>query len=231
MNFEFKDTPANCCSGRSRVRKGRSVFAGVPHPGRIDPPRNKHRKGNPMDINEFSKTRGADWVQPPQRRTNYPIHMPRRERRFQWTDFAVFQMEILAKEGLSAADIARRLGAGVSRNAVIGKCHRMGIALGALQSGNKREQKDRAARELERTRQIEAAAAAAQIERLEATRETKEAWQCARPGCRFTKQPNRRGLCATHESQYLDDVRAARQAEGIQGNAGRELFTSPLSGA
>lgn len=43
-----------------------------------------------------------------------------------WTDERVDQLTILWREGLSASAIARALG-GVTRNAVIGKIHRLGL--------------------------------------------------------------------------------------------------------
>jgi len=45
-----------------------------------------------------------------------------------WTDERVDQLKSLWTEGLSASQIARVLGAGVTRNAVIGKVHRLGLA-------------------------------------------------------------------------------------------------------
>ncbi len=45
-----------------------------------------------------------------------------------WTDERVEQLKKLWTEGLSASQIAARLGAGVTRNAVIGKVHRLGLA-------------------------------------------------------------------------------------------------------
>jgi len=44
-----------------------------------------------------------------------------------WTDERVEQLKGLWNEGLSASQIARALG-GISRNAVIGKVHRLGLA-------------------------------------------------------------------------------------------------------
>jgi GcrA cell cycle regulator len=44
-----------------------------------------------------------------------------------WTDERVTALADLWREGLSAAEIARRLG-GVTRNAVIGKVHRLGLS-------------------------------------------------------------------------------------------------------
>ena len=44
-----------------------------------------------------------------------------------WTDDRVEQLKNMWTEGLSASQIARALG-GVTRNAVIGKVHRLGLA-------------------------------------------------------------------------------------------------------
>ena len=44
-----------------------------------------------------------------------------------WSDDRVEQLKTLWTEGLSASQIARALG-GVTRNAVIGKVHRLGLA-------------------------------------------------------------------------------------------------------
>lgn len=44
-----------------------------------------------------------------------------------WTDERVEQLRKLWNEGLSATQIAAELGASISRNAVIGKIHRLGI--------------------------------------------------------------------------------------------------------
>lgn len=48
-----------------------------------------------------------------------------------WTEDRIAMLRKLAGEGLSAAQIADRLG-GISRNAVVGKAHREKIALGGL---------------------------------------------------------------------------------------------------
>ena len=45
-----------------------------------------------------------------------------------WTEDRVEQLKSLWTEGLSASQIARALGGGVTRNAVIGKVHRLGLA-------------------------------------------------------------------------------------------------------
>lgn len=45
-----------------------------------------------------------------------------------WTDERIGQLKKMWKEGKSAADIAKFLGKGVTRNAVIGKAHRMGLS-------------------------------------------------------------------------------------------------------
>lgn len=45
-----------------------------------------------------------------------------------WTDDRVAILKKMWKDGHSAADIAKELGEGVTRNAVIGKAHRMGLS-------------------------------------------------------------------------------------------------------
>jgi len=45
-----------------------------------------------------------------------------------WTDDRVALLKKMWKDGHSAADIAKELGKGVTRNAVIGKAHRMGLS-------------------------------------------------------------------------------------------------------
>ncbi|WP_068877293.1 MULTISPECIES: GcrA family cell cycle regulator [unclassified Phenylobacterium] len=45
-----------------------------------------------------------------------------------WTDDRVETLSKLWKDGASASQIARDLGAGITRNAVIGKIHRLGLS-------------------------------------------------------------------------------------------------------
>lgn len=45
-----------------------------------------------------------------------------------WTDERIAVLKKMWKEGKSAAEIAKTLGKGVTRNAVIGKAHRMGLS-------------------------------------------------------------------------------------------------------
>ena len=45
-----------------------------------------------------------------------------------WTDERIAVLKKMWKSGSSAADIAKELGKGVTRNAVIGKAHRMGLS-------------------------------------------------------------------------------------------------------
>src|SRR5690348_13278389 len=63
------------------------------------------------------------------RKPRYDIlwHKPQGRRPMGWTDERVEQLKNLWTEGLSASQIARALG-GVTRNAVIGKVHRLGLA-------------------------------------------------------------------------------------------------------
>ncbi len=56
-----------------------------------------------------------------------------------WTEERVERLRRLWAEGLSASEIARELGEGISRNAVIGKVHRLGLPGRApSRSGNAR---------------------------------------------------------------------------------------------
>jgi GcrA cell cycle regulator len=59
-----------------------------------------------------------------------------------WTDERVEQLKGLWSEGLSASQIARALG-GVSRNAVIGKVHRLGLAGRAVPARSERPRTQR----------------------------------------------------------------------------------------
>ena len=45
-----------------------------------------------------------------------------------WTDERVELLRKLWSDGLSASQVAAELGAGITRNAVIGKIHRLGLA-------------------------------------------------------------------------------------------------------
>lgn len=45
-----------------------------------------------------------------------------------WTEFRVEELKRMWTEGMSASQIARQLGAGATRNAVIGKLHRLGLS-------------------------------------------------------------------------------------------------------
>ena len=60
-----------------------------------------------------------------------------------WTDERVEQLKGLWNEGLSASQIARALGGGVSRNAVIGKVHRLGLAGRAVPTRSERPRSQR----------------------------------------------------------------------------------------
>jgi GcrA cell cycle regulator len=51
-----------------------------------------------------------------------------KENKLSWTDDRIGLLKRMWKEGKSAADIAKALGKGVTRNAVIGKAHRMGLS-------------------------------------------------------------------------------------------------------
>ena len=63
-----------------------------------------------------------------------------------WTDERVELLRRLWVEGLSAAQVAAELGAGITRNAVIGKIHRLGLAERAKTSSAPRPRAPRAPR-------------------------------------------------------------------------------------
>ena len=64
-----------------------------------------------------------------------------------WTEDRVEQLKKLWAEGLSASQIAARLGQGVTRNAVIGKVHRLNLAGRATQPRNSAPRTPRKQRE------------------------------------------------------------------------------------
>src|SRR6478609_4368659 len=57
-----------------------------------------------------------------------PLAMRRTRRQMAWTDEVVEQLKQHWIDGKSASQIASLLGNGVTRNAVIGKVHRLGLA-------------------------------------------------------------------------------------------------------
>lgn len=71
-----------------------------------------------------------------------------------WTDERVEQLKALWTEGLSASQIARVLG-GVTRNAVIGKVHRLGLAGRAGPTRSERPRHTSSHRSVARTQPVE----------------------------------------------------------------------------
>ena len=71
-----------------------------------------------------------------------------------WTDERVEQLKSLWTEGLSASQIARVLG-GVTRNAVIGKVHRLGLAGRAGPTRSERTRHTSTHRSVARTQPVE----------------------------------------------------------------------------
>ncbi|MGA8171276.1 MAG: GcrA family cell cycle regulator [Methylocystis sp.] len=63
-----------------------------------------------------------------------------------WTEERVELLRKLWNDGLSAAQVAAELGAGITRNAVIGKIHRLGLAERAKTSNVPRPRAPRASR-------------------------------------------------------------------------------------
>jgi GcrA cell cycle regulator len=75
-----------------------------------------------------------------------------------WTDVLVTQLENLWAQGFSASQIAGALGGGISRNAVIGKAHRMklnGRALAPISADEKREREAEYQRKYNATRRLQ----------------------------------------------------------------------------
>ncbi len=64
-----------------------------------------------------------------------------------WTDERVELLKRLWADGLSASQIAAELGGGVTRNAVIGKVHRLSLSGRAKQSGTPHQRRPRAPRQ------------------------------------------------------------------------------------
>lgn len=67
---------------------------------------------------------------------SHPPGLPKNTRRefcVEWNEERISALKQLWSEGMSASQVARQLG-GVSRNAVIGKVHRMGLAVRAAPS-------------------------------------------------------------------------------------------------
>lgn len=87
--------------------------------------------------------------------------------KFRWTEEAVDRLAALWADGRSASEIARIFGAGVTRNSVIGKVHRLGL------SGNHRIMDARAASEAKRQVRLKRLRAARREAKKKEQRETK----------------------------------------------------------
>jgi len=111
----------------------------------------------------------------------------------------------MAIEGLNARQIATNLGHGCTRNAVIGKIHRMGYSIKRLQHMGLAAQ----------TKEKSTPAAPPPV-RIAPLVERENTWQCRAPGCRNTRQNNRHGLCNVHNNRRI--VEAARQEREHQEN-------------
>ncbi len=59
----------------------------------------------------------------------------------QWTEEKVETLRRLWGSGMTAAQIAEKLGEGVSRNAVIGKAHRLGLSAGGAKNAKPKPRK------------------------------------------------------------------------------------------
>ena len=69
-----------------------------------------------------------------------------------WTDERVELLRKLWSEGLSASQVAAELGAGITRNAVIGKIHRLGLAERAKSAVSTRPRVAKVTRQVSQTR-------------------------------------------------------------------------------
>lgn len=67
-----------------------------------------------------------------------------------WNDEKVDRLRVLYAEGLSASQIAAELGGGLSRNAVIGKVHRLGMEKRGKRPPRPRKARDQGAARLKR---------------------------------------------------------------------------------
>lgn len=93
-----------------------------------------------------------------------------------WTDDRVEVLSKLWRDGLSASQIARDLGHGITRNAVIGKVHRLGLTgraaphvPGAGRADQRRERKGRLSRRPQPIRRLPPSLAVASERELPAT--------------------------------------------------------------
>jgi GcrA cell cycle regulator len=134
-----------------------------------------------------------------------------------WTEERVARLSELWSEGLSAAQIARQLGGGVTRNAIIGKIHRLGLSGRAAPSRPGRQPKPIGPRARRRRSHASPApalpTALARVELVEApglaTPLTLAAHACRWPvgdprseAFTFCGRPARKGpYCAAHTAQ------------------------------
>lgn len=117
------------------------------------------------------------------------------ERMTFWTDQRMDILIEMTGEGFSAQEVAKRLGDGCTRNAVIGKRQRMGLTMDAVQSAQRRAaEQDRI--ELEQAERSERDNKARRI--AERSLKSSNSRLCATDGCKLPKQPGHRlGLCAS----------------------------------
>ena len=108
-----------------------------------------------------------------------------------WTDDRVELLKKLWTEGLSASQIAGRLGAGVTRNAVIGKVHRLGLSNRANGKEDEEEAPVAAAPQAASPARPEPAARAEPAPRTEPARPAAPA---AAPASNVTQLPVRKAI-------------------------------------
>ncbi|HXF89561.1 MAG TPA: GcrA family cell cycle regulator [Xanthobacteraceae bacterium] len=104
-------------------------------------------EGAPLDPDAIARATGArrEYVLQLLSQAGCPVHHTPWDARLSWTRERIEQLRTLHQRGLSASQIAARLG-GVTRNAVIGKLHRMGLAQNTAASRSQRSRPNRCVR-------------------------------------------------------------------------------------
>ncbi len=147
-----------------------------------------------------------------------------------WTDDRVEKLRELWDKGLSASQIAKELAEGVTRNAVIGKAHRMGLA--SRPSPVKSDPAKRAAaaakKKIEKKTPAKSVPSSGKVTILELT-ESMCKWPIGHPGetnfhfCGKPSQPTF-PYCATHcvEAYQVQQPRRTRR------NTRRRIMATPV---
>lgn len=146
-----------------------------------------------------------------------------------WTDDRVEKLRELWDKGLSASQIAKELAEGVTRNAVIGKAHRMGLA--SRPSPVKSDPAKRAAaakKKVEKKSPVKATPSSGKVTILDLT-ESMCKWPIGHPGepgfhfCGKPSQPTF-PYCASHcvEAYQVQQPRRSRR------NTRRRMMATPV---